>query len=278
MDAKLIPQNRLIASHLSNENQVACRKVFFLIKRSLTGLTPVQASLEASDVHPAPWLSRDSEDLGEFRKIIAQRRHNSHVKFEDRTAFALYDDLFFYRNLYKCLIASAFILQHSPRAGQLEHVDDLGCGSGTFGIAWSLLVRELSGTHVSIRFVDRYSFQLLIALNTVHRLGLYDQSSFVVGDLFEHLMQAPQRVTLASYSLFNESDYKLPFTRRATRDGELHLLAIDYERNIRAAAEQFSNLGFKVQDARVGGDVQPNMIRDVRSVSVKANLLYAFRD
>lgn len=113
------------------------------------------------------------------------------VDYSSADVYVNFDKSFFFLNLYKCLLACARM--KALQSFQARPAIDLGCGSGVFSIAYSLVFPELADR---LTLVDKGALQLRVASAFRESLEL-PPARLVRSDLKE--LSVKEESYLASY-------------------------------------------------------------------------------
>jgi len=154
-----------------------------------------------------PELLLKTDQSSFVKNQIDQKAYDYKVNYSKESL--AFNQAYFLKNLYKCLIALTYLDQYNLL--QKQPICDIGCGGGCFTLAYQLVFGR-----VDANLIDKSSSQLAIAKQICTDFNV----SFCNCDLSSDILNN-QNLNLYSYSLGEQSDIK------NTNLGD-NLLLIDY--------------------------------------------------
>lgn len=261
--------------NLTSEIALLCDKSFLKIRTKLNKKTPILFLTEdklSNNTLANETIKQCKEGI---RSYIKEYRSDVHINFRNEISFTAYDTAYFYRNLYKMLIASAYAMTEYPDIANIREITDIGCGVGTFSLAWGLLSEEMQGNKLSISLIDRHDFQLKMASAVVSKIIHPLSISVYRGDALE-LHDSNYSIHLIGYVFCSNIDEveSLDYRRIRSIIGYVSVI-VDYENIIERMEPILKNIGYHTKKVKVRAKTKSNFITDIKSVGITANILIA---
>ncbi|WP_157179745.1 hypothetical protein [Rhizobium leguminosarum] len=126
--ANSVQHNSLGKINIDSRDQYRCEYIFAFVRRALGKKTPTQSFSNSKSASPA--------EKNELFKRIRLQQTNTHIDFSNGDTFSVYDQRYFYRNLYKYILVSLYLQSNYEHFRTYNKICDVGAGSGTFLLAW----------------------------------------------------------------------------------------------------------------------------------------------
>jgi len=135
-------------------------------------------------------MERSNVNPNETRIKIKTFGGKSGIDYENYVEYSAYDIQYFYRNLYKYIVASVYIQKEIGLSGSYENLLDVGAGTGAFSIAWLTVASNLKNKMPkAVILNDRSEFQAILSTHVLDHLqkntNIFNNNRFVTAPLIK---------------------------------------------------------------------------------------------